>query len=154
MKTLELEIVGDLPEGLTTEPLQKTFATMLSRMEELPEGTINLTFVDDAAMRELNHTYSGNDYATDVLSFDYREDGGPIGEVIGEIAISYETAARQADEAGTSLSDEVALLGLHGILHILGYNHAETGDQEIVQQFQKDFLTASGVAYREFKWEL
>jgi probable rRNA maturation factor len=153
MKTLELEIVGDLPEGLSTEPLQKTFATMLTRLEDLPEGIINLTFVDDDAIRELNRTYSGNDYATDVLSFDYREDGGPIGEVIGEIAISYETAARQADEAATNLSDEVALLGLHGVLHILGYNHAASHDQTIVQQFQKDFLTASGVVYREFKWE-
>ena len=153
MNTLELEIVGDLPEGISTEPLQKTFATLKSQMEELPEGTINLTFVDDAAIRELNRTYSSNDYATDVLSFDYREDGGPIGDVIGEIAISFETAASQAKHAGTSLSDEIALLGLHGVLHILGFNHAEAQDQEIVQRYQKDLLTASGVAYREFKWE-
>lgn len=153
MNSLELEIIGELPTGLSVEPLKQTFATLLVQVDALPKGVINLTFVDDAAMQELNRTYSGNDYATDVLSFDYREDGGPIGEVIGEIAISHETAARQADEAGSSLSDEVALLGLHGVLHILGYDHAEASDQEIVQQLHKNILAASGVSYREFKWE-
>jgi len=153
MRSLELEIVGELPEGLSVEPLQKTFVALLGSIPDLPEGTINLTFVDDDAIQELNKTYSGNDYSTDVLSFDYREDGGPIGEVIGEIAISSDTASRQAHEAKTSLDDEVALLGLHGVLHILGYDHAEAPDQEVVQMLQKELLTAAGVNYREFKWE-
>lgn len=153
MSSLVLEIVGELPEGLNVDPLQKTFVALLESTSDLPEGIINLAFVDDDAIQELNRTYSGNDYPTDVLSFDYREAGGPIGEVIGEIAISSETAARQAHEAKTSLDDEVALLGLHGVLHILGYDHAEEADQEIVQTLQKELLMAAGVNYREFKWE-
>ncbi len=153
MKNLELEIVGDLPEGLSALPLQKTFEVLLENNTELPEGIINLTFMDDSAIQKLNKTYSGNDYPTDVLSFDYREDGGPIGDVIGEIAISTETAIRQAAEAKTSLDDEVALLGLHGILHILGYDHGEPADQEVVGKIQSELLAAAGVTYREFKWE-
>ena len=153
MSSLELEIVGEVPEDVSVTPLQRAFAVLLENLRDLPEGVINLTLVNDAAIRELNKTYSGNDYATDVLSFDYREDGGPIGDVIGEIAISLETARRQADEANTTLDEEVALLGLHGVLHILGYNHANASDQEVVQQLQKELLTAAGVNYREFKWE-
>ncbi len=153
MKGLELEIVGEIPEGLSSLPLQKTFEALLEHKSELPEGIINLVFMDDASIQKLNKTYSGHDYPTDVLSFDYREDGGPIGEVIGEIAISIEAASRQAIEAKTSLDDEVALLGLHGVLHILGYDHAEKSDQDVIEKLQNDLLTAAGVTYREFKWE-
>jgi probable rRNA maturation factor len=153
MKSLELELVGEVPEEISVSPLEATFGSLLESELELPGGIINLAFVNDEAIRELNKTYSGNDYPTDVLSFDYREDGGPIGEVIGEIAISYETAARQALEAETSLDEEVALLGLHGVLHILGYDHADKPSQELLQKLQKEILTAAGVTYREFKWE-
>lgn len=153
MNGLELEIVGELPEGLTGIPLRKTFGVLLQNTSELPVGIINLAFMDDTSIQNLNKTYSGNDYPTDVLSFDYREDGGPIGDVIGEIAISLETASRQAVESKTSLDDEVALLGLHGVLHILGYDHAQPEDQQAVGKLQSDLLAAAGVAYREFKWE-
>ena len=153
MSGLELEIVGELPDGLTAIPLQKTFGVLLEQNENLPEGMINLAFMDDLSIKKLNNTYSGNDYPTDVLSFDYREDGGPIGNVIGEIAISLETAARQAVAAKTTLDDEVALLGLHGILHILGYDHAEPDEQKVVGKMQDKILAAAGVGYREFKWE-
>jgi probable rRNA maturation factor len=153
MNKLQLDIVGELPEQLSIKPLQDTFEVLLENLTDLPQGTINLTFVDDSSIQKLNKTYSGNDYPTDVLSFDYREDGGPIGDVIGEIAISEETATRQASEAHTSLDEEVALLGLHGVLHILGYDHAEAGEQASLQILQRDLLTAAGVTFREFKWE-
>lgn len=153
MAALSLEIVGDLPEGLALDGLQAAFSVLANRLDELPEGEINVAFIDDAYMQQLNLTYSGNDYPTDVLSFDYREDGDPIGEVIGEIAISHETAARQAKEAGTELSAEVALLGVHGLLHLLGYNHATPEDQELVGKLQMDILTEAKVPFREFKWE-
>jgi probable rRNA maturation factor len=85
-------------------------------------------------MRRLNRQYAGDDHPTDVLSFSLREgeefiapDGpAPLGEVI----ISYPTALRQAEEAGHPVEDEVAHLLVHGILHLLGYDHAEVGDEE------------------------
>jgi probable rRNA maturation factor len=153
MSGLALEIVGDIPADMSVEPLSKAFGVLQQELTDLPEGAINLAFIDDAEIRNLNLTYSGNDYATDVLSFDYREDGGAIGDVIGEIAISHETAAVQAKDAGTDLASEVALLGIHGVLHLLGYDHTTPEQQEMVGKLQADILTAANIPYREFKWE-
>ncbi len=152
---LELEIVGDLPESLDTEPMGRVFGVLAARAAEigLPGGTINVTFVGDTEIRRLNREYSGNDYATDVLSFNYLETGEAIEGVIGEIAISLETAARQAGEAGIELADEVALLCLHGVLHIGGYDHQDDEGREIMQTLHKSLMAEASVTYREFSWK-
>lgn len=152
---LELEIVGDVPEELDTAPLRKVFVITASRAKELklPGGTINVTFVDDVEIQRLNREYSGNDYPTDVLSFNYLETGEAIEGVIGEIAISIPTAARQAKEAGISLAEETALLCLHGVLHIGGYDHADTAGREQMQLLHRSLLEEAGVTYREFEWK-
>lgn len=151
--TLLLQIVGEIPAEVSVAPLEAAFGVLQQNVADLPEGEINIALVDDETIQEMNKVYSGNDYVTDVLSFDYREDGGPIGDTIGEIAISHETAAMQAKQAGTGLSDEVALLGVHGVLHILGYDHATEEQQAVVGKLQADIMTAAGLPYREFSWE-
>lgn len=151
---MELEIVGDVPAGLDLEPTKRVFSALVSGEIVLPEGVINLVLVDDARIREMNREYSGQDYATDVLSFSYIEDGGEAIEgVIGEMAISLETAGRQAHEAGTSLAEEVALLALHGSLHIAGYDHAEPSERDQMEQWQRDIMAKAGYNYREFAWK-
>ncbi len=151
---LELVIVGDVPEELELEPLQRVFSLAAGAAQQLklPYGVINLTFVDDETMRVMNREYSGNDYATDVLAFNYLESGGPIEEIIGEMVVGIETAARQAVEVKTSLSEEVALLVLHGTLHIGGYDHQNERDQAKMQRLQKDLMAEAGYSFREFKW--
>jgi probable rRNA maturation factor len=154
MTELELQITGEVPAGLDLEPAQKVFLALVQALPERPGGIVNVAFVDDARGREINREYSGNDYATDVLSFSYIEDGGePIEDVIGEIAVSYETAERQAKAAGTSLAEEAALLIVHGVLHIMGWDHQSEADQERMQALQKELMTSAGYHYREFKWE-
>lgn len=152
---LELEIVGDVPESLDTEPMSRVFGVTAARAADhgLPGGTINVTFVSDAEIRRLNRKYSGNDYATDVLSFNYLETGEAIEGVIGEMAISLETAARQAAEARIELADEVALLCLHGVLHIGGYDHQDEDGRERMQALHKGLMAEAGVMYREFSWK-
>jgi probable rRNA maturation factor len=153
MAALELEII-DVPAGLDLEPTERVFSALVAAEPvKLPEGTINLTLVDDEAIRKLNLDYSGNDYATDVLSFSYIEDGNePIEGVVGEMAISLETAARQADIAQTTLAEEVALLALHGTLHIAGYDHQTESQQDQIQHLQQQVMATAGYTYREFKW--
>lgn len=73
---------------------------------------------DDQKLRELNKQFLGHDYATDVLSFP-SEDGASV----GDLAISVARAQAQADEFGHSLLDELRLLMLHGLLHLVGYDH-------------------------------
>ena len=151
---LELVLVGDIPAGLDLEPLQRVFglAAASTTALKLPYGVINLTFVDDETIRVMNLEYSGHDYATDVLSFNYLESGGPIEEVIGEMVVGIETAARQAEAAGTSLSEEVALLVLHGTLHIGGYDHQDEASQEHMQRLQREIMEEAGYKFREFQW--
>lgn len=119
----------------------------------LQTGRINLKLIDDAGIRALNSTYSGQNKATDVLSFSYIENGqAPEDGELGDIAVSLETAERQAAAADTSLANELALLTLHGILHIHGFDHAASGDRENMDRLQRQVLTKANLTYRDFKW--
>ena len=86
----------------------------------LGAGDVELVFVNDDEMRKINREQRGIDKATDVLSFPYEQvsDG-----LMGSVVISTDTASRVAGELGHSIECEIALLFLHGILHILGYDH-------------------------------
>jgi probable rRNA maturation factor len=90
------------------------------------EGSqLSIVVVNDRRIRELNRLYRGRDSSTDVLAFSQLEgDGAGIHtEVMGDVVISAETAARQCAEAGDSLEDELDLLAVHGILHLAGFDH-------------------------------
>ena len=86
----------------------------------LGAGDVELVFVNDDEMRKINREQRGIDKATDVLSFPYEQVPGGL---MGSVVISTDTASRVAGELGHSIECEIALLFLHGILHILGYDH-------------------------------
>lgn len=86
----------------------------------LGAGDVELVFVNDDEMREINRSQRGIDKATDVLSFPYEQVPGGL---MGSVVISTDTASRVAAGLGHSIECEIALLFLHGILHILGYDH-------------------------------
>ena len=98
---------------------------------------VSVTFTDNAQIRELNRRFRGIDRSTDVLSFplfdfDGTSDEPPIDELIGmlgDIVLSLEQAAAQAEEYGHSFEREVAFLCVHSMLHLLGYDH-ETGEED------------------------
>jgi probable rRNA maturation factor len=91
-----------------------------------------VAFVSDRAMRQLNRRFRGRDSSTDVLSFPSAQDEFEKAEglTLGDVVISVEQAARQADEHGLEFDEEVAQLILHGLLHLCGYDH-ETDDGEM-----------------------
>lgn len=95
---------------------------------ECSEAELSIAFVDDAEMQTLNASYRGKDYPTDVLSFP-QEDMGGAPALLGDVVISLPTAERQAKEYGTELSYEVARLLVHGILHLVGYEHEEVAEE-------------------------
>lgn len=101
----------------------------LARRALAAEGAPGLTelsvvITDDATVRDLNRRYRGEDAPTDVLSFDLRGDGFAGNDrLLGEVIISFETAARQSKAAGHPIEDELAHLLVHGVLHLLGYDH-------------------------------
>jgi probable rRNA maturation factor len=85
-------------------------------------GTVTVVITTDRRIRTLNRAWRGLDTATDVLSFPAGDDPGPARH-LGDLVISRETAGRQARTEGHSLSTELRILALHGLLHLLGYDH-------------------------------
>ena len=102
---------------------------------------IDVSVVDDAEMHALNLEHRGKDKPTDVLSFALFE-----GEVmmfpgedlaLGDLVISIQTAARQAQELGHDLRAELAFLAIHGVLHLLGYDHTRDADRRVMWKWQE-----------------
>jgi probable rRNA maturation factor len=92
-------------------------------------GEVTVALVSDKRMRALNRSFRGKDYATDVLSFPVAEGPTPLRAEahLGDIVIAAGVAERQAAEAGHALGTELRVLALHGLLHLLGYDHEGDG---------------------------
>jgi probable rRNA maturation factor len=95
-------------------------------------GEVALALVSDARMRALNRAYRGMDYATDVLSFPADLADVDVEPFLGDIVIAAGVATRQARTAGHSVQTELKVLALHGLLHLLGYDH-ETDNGEMAR---------------------
>ena len=111
------------------DPLLEQIAVFLAA------GDVELVFVSDDEMREINHEHRGIDKVTDVLSFPYEQVSGGL---MGSVVISTDTASRVAGELGHSIECEIALLFLHGVLHILGYDHEIDNGQ--MRQKEKEVI--------------
>lgn len=89
--------------------------------QRIVEAHLSFVFVSDSKIKTLNKKYLRHDYATDVLTFDWRQLGGRY-SVEGEIIISAQTAKRHAVEYDVSVKDEILLYMVHGVLHLMGYD--------------------------------
>ncbi len=112
--------------------------------EGVTAAELGVVLTDDDAVRELNRTYAGEDASTDVLAFSLREgESFPSADAVlplGEVVISLPTARRQAEAAGRPLPEEVAHLLVHGILHLLGYDHADPAQEERMRERERTIL--------------
>jgi probable rRNA maturation factor len=109
-------------------PSARTLARFLALAQKIVrlKGEVTVLLTTDAAIRKLNACFRGKDKATDVLSFPAEGIGAEA--IAGDLAISVPTARRQAVEQGHSLSTEIKILILHGLLHLAGYDHqADSG---------------------------
>jgi probable rRNA maturation factor len=98
---------------------------------------LGLVLVGDHRMRRLNQHYRGRDSSTDVLAFSIREAPGPVSPLMGDVVISIPAVYRQAVEHRHSVNDEFALLLIHGILHLCGYDH-ERGSKEAARMRRQE----------------
>jgi len=108
-------------------------------------GEVTVALVSDARMRALNRMYRGKDYATDVLSFPVQPFPPlqPVPPSLGDIVIATGVARRQARDLGHSLAVELRILALHGLLHLLGYDHER--DHGRMRTLEQRLLRQSGV---------
>jgi rRNA maturation RNase YbeY len=113
-----------------THLLERAVLAALS-MEGRDDLEVSVALHDDADMRELNRRYLGKDAPTDVLAFALGEDD----DLVGDLYIGVEQAARQAKELDVPLEEELARLAIHGTLHVLGHDHPEGRGRETSDMF-------------------
>ncbi len=109
-------------------------------------GELTLTFVDEAEIAELNAEHMDTSGPTDVLSFPMEDEPMPgVPTMLGDIVLCPEVAAAQFGEHAGSMDDELALLVVHGVLHILGHDHADDAEARVMREREVALL-------REFHW--
>ncbi|MCI5967348.1 MAG: rRNA maturation RNase YbeY [Tenericutes bacterium] len=129
-----------------TKKIYELLAFALKR-EKLENVEFNIIFVDSDTIHEINRNYRHVDRVTDVISFAL-EDNETITldhRVLGDIYICVERAEEQAKEYGHSFLRELAFLSIHGLLHLLGYDHMEKEEEKIMFSKQEDILNEFGI---------
>ncbi|HEY8293339.1 MAG TPA: rRNA maturation RNase YbeY [Thermomicrobiales bacterium] len=144
--TVMIESEGAERAGLDAEWLRRLMRFAL-RSEGMPTSAVTLLVTDDAGIQTLHRDYLDDDTPTDVLSFAIASDEAfPMepgyGNYLGDIAVSWDTAARQGPEAGLTVEQEVAFLALHGLLHLLGADDATDTDRAAMHDRQGVHLRA------------
>lgn len=130
--------------------IESAFQILLTLEDIREQVEVGMTFVDDVAIQSLNREYRGKDVPTDVLSFPQDDDDGffvPEGvpRILGDIVISLPRAAEQAGDYGHSMEREVVYLAVHGLLHLLGYDHEDSQDQSIMRQREEEVMARIGL---------
>jgi probable rRNA maturation factor len=141
---VEVQIAPAFDQELSADSLS-ALAQEILRQEEAT-GQVTLVVTDDQGIRELNRDFVGVDAPTDVLAFSAQEGDSsfvvsPEGQqYLGDVIISYPRALAQASEMGHSLELELHLLIVHGLLHLLGYDHAGEEEKSVMWARQDEIL--------------
>lgn len=116
------------------------------RALRLSEDELSVVLCDDATIHALNRDYRGKDKPTDVLAFAMREGEGArfAGGMLGDVVISLPTAAKQAKTHRRSVNDEVTMLLAHGLLHLLGFDHATRAEERRMKARTDALIAAAG----------
>ena len=122
----------DVPSRLIPSAAIKRRAERMLEALKLRDAELSILLCDDRTIHALNRTHRRKNKPTDVLAFALRE-GKPVpgagGKALGDVVISLDTAARQAEELGRTLWEEVTWLLAHGLLHLLGYDHRTVAEE-------------------------
>ena len=141
----ELSFPADIEENV------RAAAEKAAELYGVPTAEVSITLTDNAYIHELNRQYRKIDRPKDVLSFALNEGvepevkDGPAINVLGDIIISVERAQEQAADYGHSLRREMAFLTVHGMLHLLGYDHMEEAERAEMQREEKYVMEQLGI---------
>ncbi|HAT55753.1 MAG TPA: rRNA maturation RNase YbeY [Lactobacillus sp.] len=158
---MDLEIIDETEKGVPKERVTMVhdILELAAKTIKLPENAeMSLTFMNNEAIRDLNREYRGVDKATDVISFAIEEDPDDEDEIImddelraeiplniGDIMISIDKVAQQAEYLGHSYDRELGFLAVHGFLHLNGYDHMEPADEKVMFDLQRKILDDYGL---------
>ena len=126
--------------------IERAVNAALKHQSQPLDSDLTIVLTDDVQLRKLNREYLGIDEPTDVLSFPASESDPETGaRYLGDILISMPYAARSAAKAGHGLESEVQLLVVHGVLHLLGHDHAEADEKSRMWKAQAEVLESLGL---------
>jgi probable rRNA maturation factor len=130
---------------LATRALAAAVARARPRLAAASEVT--LLFSDDARVRTLNRRYRRKDRATNVLSFPAAPvAAGALGPLLGDVVLAAETLSREAADEGLAFDDHLTHLIVHGFLHLIGYDHEEDGEADVMEGLETAILGDLGIA--------
>ncbi len=150
--TFDINIQIDSPAEfqISTDSL-RTVAQSALEICNIGQAELSIIITTDEMVRQLNRDYRGIDAPTDVLSFEAQNDDDFIapetGHYLGDIIIAAPTAKRQATAMGHTLGEELSLLVIHGILHLLGYDHLTSDEKLTMWAIQTEILTHNGLTH-------
>lgn len=122
----------------------------LAGAEDEGPSEVSVVLTSDAAVQALNREWRGKDAPTNVLSFAVRDAGAPppppgVPETLGDVIVAYETTAAEAAEGGTTLKAHLCHLLVHGVLHLVGYDHLDDSDAEEMEGLESEVLAGLGI---------
>ena len=135
-KKIELAVVGKRPRVLTQKDVERAVELALAAAKK--RGEINVAFVDEKRIRELNRIYRRKDKPTDVLSFAYQE--STRGPVNGDVIVCQDYAKRDSQTQGVPFAEQLKRLIIHGTLHVCGFDHIKTADAKRMLPLQERIL--------------
>ncbi len=141
------EIFNETKESIKEIDELKGLIKYALKYLKLKKVEFNIIFIDNKRIHEINKEYRGVDRPTDVISFalEDHEDIKLETRVLGDIYISIEKAREQAEEYGHSLKREISFLAVHGLLHLLGYDHMNEEDEKVMFELQDKILDGYGI---------
>lgn len=141
---MNIELTNLATANCDEERIKDIARYSLNRLGIHPDSELSISLVDENEMSTLHLQWMDEPGATDVLSFpmdEMRPNSAADGPgVVGDIVLCPSFAERQAKEAGHSLQDELELLTVHGVLHLLGYDHRESEEKRIMFDLQDEYL--------------
>lgn len=142
---MEILISNEQDVPVDDELLLKVARAALAHENVADRAELSIALVDEDEIRRLNAQYRGKDSVTDVLSFetgDEEPSGAEFPHLLGDVVICPAVASRQAEEYGQTFEKEMALLLTHGILHLLGYDHQDDSEAEVMEAHEKAILAS------------
>ena len=144
---IEIQYNNEKLPKLDEKILEQAALAALVQQEADKDVSLSILLTDDAHIQELNRDYRGYDKPTDLLSFEAHERDPETGLLyLGDIVISLARAAEQAEQGGHLLLAETQLLVVHGVLHLLGHDHAEAEEKAIMWNDQAEILGRLGLS--------
>jgi len=151
---MSIEINNESGVPVEEVAIQRLVTYALDQLHVHPDAEVAIVMVDEAAMEQLHVQWMDEPGPTDVLSFPMdelrpgTEDAPTPAGLLGDIVVCPQVAIGQAETAGHSMHEEILLLTTHGLLHLLGFDHAEPEDEKEMFGLQRDILVGFALAER------